>query len=459
MTAPLIQIESPESSSPLVTRSVACTLTGKVFNPYSIPGWQKVVLQLLGRLPQDIGRFVIMRFESFSGLDPHALDSLSMETLAGARLKDYDELEGQFPVITIGAALGGASAFLSLALNSPFLPQAFVTTLKGGSMDGNVRTYLQCAASLALQIANRNPGLVTIQHYDPIHDEWMTRRVNHLRFKLLQLPQAYIQFIRRRLLPGGAVCYLDCGAQWLHYKLGERSVFQVGGWGDISAEEFLEGSERIHRYAASIGLEKTDWRLPEYPLEGGPESEWGTEPGFGEAIQDFCQEEGYQFVRIALPEPHYYSLLAYQSMVRLLELEGREPAGALVEMFSQFDPAPALKSGLLPLWLIFNTWDSLKFLKLMRSRFPKGKPIFFSPLSTFTRTPDLVPWSEWEAALQGLDWHNLGTRPDHYPADMLTLIDWAKPLREWAEQHKHPVQRRLTAEELSHLSVSLQFNP
>ncbi len=130
-------------------------------------------------------------------------------------------------------------------LGGPFLPQAFVVSLKRGSYTGDVNEYLHRSLDTALRIAENNPGLMTIQHYDPVHDGWMTRFINHLRFKLLDLPPAYAEFIRSNLEPGGAVVYLDSGASWLRYRLGPRSVFQVGGWGGISPEEFLEGSERI----------------------------------------------------------------------------------------------------------------------------------------------------------------------------------------------------------------------
>jgi hypothetical protein len=220
-----------------------------------------------------------------------------------------------------------------------------------------------------------------------------------------------MDFIRSRLDPGGAVCYLDCGAKWLRSRVGERSVFQVGGWGGISAQEFLEGSERLSRYCREARLPRCDWRLPGFPLEEGPESEWGCEPGLGEALQDFCLREGYRFIKISLPEPHDYSRLAFQAMARLLEEQGRTPGGVLVEMFSQFDVTAALQAGLLPLWLVFNTADSLAFLQEMVPLFPKDRPVFFSPLSTFTLTPDIVPWPAWEEALRGLDWRNIGARP------------------------------------------------
>ena len=451
MTHPLSLIESPESSSPLVTCAVAAGLSNSEIDSYTLATWQRIALRIVGVFPQSVARFAISRFEAVGGLDPSGLENLSINALIQTRLQDYAKIQGKYPAVTVGAALGGASAFLALALNSPFLPQAFVTTLKGGALDGDVSTYFKRSASLALEIARANPQVFTIQHYDPIHDEWMTRRTNHLRMKLLDLPDAYADFIRRTVEPGGSVCYLDCGAQWLRYRVGERSVFQVGGWGDITPEEFLDGSPRIEQYARRIGLRKTGWRLPDFPLEKGAESEWGSELGLADSLQAFCKRDGFEFVSIALPEPHDFSRLAWLSMQRILEKEGRQPAGALIEMFSQFDPTLALQSGLLPLWLVYNTWDSLKFLQDMLPNFPELKPIFFSPLATFTLTPDIVPWAEWEKCLQGRLWTNIGTRPSHYPADTLALLDWKKPLRKWVSQNTSPVQSRLVASELTGL--------
>jgi hypothetical protein len=417
-----------------------------------------MALRLLGRFPQGAARTVISRFETLTGLDPAALKSFNINSLAEERLNDYSGLSGPFPAILVGAALGGASAHLALALGGPFLPQAFVTTLRGGARNGDVQDYYRLSAGLPLEIAGRDLSVFTIQHYDPIHDEWMTRFVNHLRFKLLELPRAYADYIHQHLEPGGAVCYLDSQAQWLRYRLGPRSVFQVGGWGGISAREFLEGSERIQKYCERVGLDHHDWRLSGFPLEQGPESEWGCEAGLDTALEKFCLGEGYRFVRISLPEPHAYSRLAYMAIARLLQAEGQQPAGVLVEMFSQFDATAVRLSGLLPLWLVFNTFDSLAFLKFMRPQFPEGRPVFFSPLATFTQTPDLTPWQEWENALEGLDWRNIGTRPSHYPADALALTEWAEPLRLWVSQHRQPIQAHMRAEELLELAETLNLH-
>jgi hypothetical protein len=444
----MIPIESPESSSPIVTRAVAAGLRGEYIDNYQLPGWQKVLLTGIGALPEGVARFAISRFQTISGLPPKVMDNFHMDDLITTRLADYAGLSGRFPAITTGAALSGATTYLSLALGGPFLPQAFVTTLKGGTMTGDVNEYLHRSLNRALKIADDNPGLMTIQHYDPVHDGYLTRFVNHLRFKLLDLPPAYAEFIRSRLEPGGAVVYLEGGAQWLRYRLGPRSVFQVGGWGGIPAQEFLEGSERLKKYVQSTGMKSADWKLNEYPLERGPESEWGSEPGLAEALEAFCRAEGYRFVRIPQPHPNDFSRLAFAAAQALLAKEGRAPSGVLVEMFSQFDAHAARQAGLLPLWLIYNTGDSLEYLKEMQAQFPAGKPVFFSPLSTFSLTPDLVPFEAWDAALAGFDWVNIGARKSHYPADARALVRWVEPLREWVGKNHNPVTARLEAEEL-----------
>jgi len=448
-------LESQESSSPIVTRAVAAGLRGEYCDNFIIPSWQKYLLLALGELPQEVSQQVISRFQTISGLSPKVFENFSINTLIDQRLNDYKNIDGQFSCITLGAALGGATTYLSLALGSPFLPQAFVITIKGGTPKGDVFQYFHRSAFQALDIAENNPELITIQHFDPIHDGWLTRYVNHLRFKLLAIPPAYVTFIRNKLIYGGTLVYLDGQAEWLRYKVGPRSYFQVGGWGDISAHEFLEGSVRIQEYTSKSGLANPNWKLKGFPLEMGPESEWGSEPGMAEALKNFCITEGYKFVHISLPHPNDFSRLAYNTALHLLDKSHQEPAGVLVETFTQFDSQAALNSGLLPLWLIFNTKDSLTYLKEMRSRFPPGKPVFFSPLSTFSITPDIVPWTSWETALAGLNWINIGSRSDHYPADARALVRWAEPLRSWVAEHPKPVMGRIEPKELLNLAEKL----
>jgi hypothetical protein len=431
-------LESPESATPIITRTVSAALRGETSQNYPLPAWQRAALHLLGAFPQSVGGWAVTRFQSLGGLDPAKLASITLSEILGARLADYDALLGRFPAILLGAGLGGAAAHLACTLGGPFLPMAFVYSLRGGAPDGYAQRYYQRSSALARQLAERIPESLTIQHFDPVHDGWLTRYLNHLRLKLLDLPPEYQEFIHQRLAPGGSLVYLECVASWLRYRVGPRSMFQVGGWGDLSPQDFLSASDSLHQYAASAGMSCWDWRLPDYPLEYGPESEWGCEPGFGEALQAFCDRHGYPLLRIPLPDPHDYSRLAYFARLAQLEATGLAPAGVQIETFSQYDPTAALRACFLPLWLVFNTHTSLNFLKEMRRYFPPSKPVFFSALATFSHTPDMVPFAAWLDALEGLHWRLCGARPSHYPADTRAVVDWAKPLRQWATAFPQP---------------------
>lgn len=451
----VIAYESRESSSPIITRAVAAGLQGKYSQAYEFDLLTRTLLQIVGAFPQRVAQWLIPRAQKSGALSSELVRNLKIADLIQARLDDYAEVKGPFPAITMGVGMGGTTAHLALGLGGPFLPQAYVMTLEHGSMDGNVRNYYELSAETARIVTERNPGVMSIQHYDPIHDGWLVRRVNHLRLKLLNLPELYQEYIRRNLQKNGEIIYLEGGAKWKQFKVGEKNVFQVGGWGDISAEEFISGSERIRAYCAQEGITDSNWNLTGFPLIDGPESEWGSEPGLKEAVRTFCEREGYRFTCIHFDDPNRFNQLAFRMVKKQLEIEGREPAGVVVEVFSQYDATSILRSGLLPLWLIFNTHDSARFLKSMVKEFPSGRPLFFSPLSTFSLTPDLATWEEWNDALATKNWINIGARESHYPADAKALIHWQQPLTGWCQQHEAPVTARMTGKILAELAEAI----
>ena len=47
--------------------------------------------------------------------------------------------------------------------------------------------------------------------------------------------------------------------------------------------------------------------------------------------------------------------------------------------------------------------DILEFLKTMIDEFPTEKPVFFSPFSTFSHTPDLIPFKDWENVMKKMN--------------------------------------------------------
>lgn len=446
--------ESRESSSPMITRAVAAALSNRRFIPYEFSSLQKMALYLIGIFPPELAEFLIPRVQNDTALNRQDVQQLKIDELIQQRIMDYRDLVKKFPRIVCGVGMGGATTHLCSILGAPFLPQAFVMTLKGGTQTGNVEEYVNLSMEIAKEITENNPEVMTIQHYDPIHDGWLVKRVNHLRLKLVDLPIVYKTYIKDHLEPGGEIIYLEGKANWLRYRLGERNVFQVGGWGDISSKEFLDGSLRIYDFCKKEHI-SADWRLPRYELEEGAESEWGTEPGLREALEVFCSEEGYQFSPIAFSDPNDFSKLAFYAAQEQFSRNGVEPRGTIVEMFSQYDPDAVANYGLLPLWLIFNTKDSAQFLNSMSSKFPKGKPVFFSSLSTFSRTPDIATWGEWEDALDGCEVIQIGARADHYPADAMALVSWQKKLNAWKRLQNRIKLSCLSGQDLKEITLKM----
>jgi hypothetical protein len=449
-------MESRESSSPIVTRSVAAALQGEFAEGYGFTWIERWGLRLLGVLPRQVAGWLVPQSQRSSGLDPKVVTSIKAETLINNRLADYRNLKQTFPGVVVGVAQGGATAHLARLIGGPFLPQAFVLTLKGGSPFGEAEPYYQLSGDLARKITDRNPEFISIQHFDPVHDGWLTRQVNHLRLKLTELPEPYRDFIRTRVAPGGDVVYLDGGASWLRQKVGERNYFQAGGWGAIPAEEFYYGSQRLEAYAAREKLKASAWRLPEFEVQRGPESEWGSEAGLGASLQAFCQREGYRFIHLRFDDPNQFSLLAFLAYRQFLEMQDIQPSGAIVEMFSQFDASAVHQAGLLPIWLIFNTSDSLSFLKTMLTYVPNEMPLYFSALSTFSMTPDMVQWQDWMTALHGRSWINAGARGSHYPADTAALLDWRKPLLQLCRQKPVQAHGRMSGQQLEILAKEIK---
>ncbi len=448
--------ESQESSSPIITKAVANGLLGLESDNYHFSNIQKNALNLIGRLPKQCAEWLIPRVNNGNALSTVDVNNLKTNDLTSTRISDYESISEKFPAITIGIGMGGTTAHLAISLGGPFLPQAFVMTLQKGTKTGNVNEYCKLTKDIAKVITDNNPELMSIQHYDPVHDGWLVKRVNHLRLKLIDLPENYKQFMRNMLIPGGDVVYLEGKANWKRYRVGQKNVFQVGGWGDISADEFIKGSGRLAEFAKREKLIFPYWALDGYPIETGPESEWGSEPGLGEALESFCREEGFNFVKISFENPNDFSTLAFFAKLEQIKKRNISPSGVVIEMFSQFDTKYIHHTSLIPLWLIFNTHDSMQFLASMTKYFPKGVPIFFSGLATFSLTPDMVLWEEWMTTLKEFDVVNIGARQSHYPFDALALINWKKPLIEWAKDKPYDQFERISANELVMLANKIK---
>jgi len=437
-----VPVETADSSA-VCMRSVAAALRGEFLDPFGLRMPERMGLSLTALFGPKGVRWAVGEGVRFRGADPAWADRITAEGLARWAVSLYEGLEGPFSAVVIGAPNGGV-AHLAAALGVPFLSQHFLISFRDPTDPDDIWAYFEHGSALAQRILRREPMLAVVNHYDPLHDRYLVRWVNHIRLKLLDLPEAYKAFIRRRLPPGGVVIFTDCRYRWLQYRVGPRHTFQVGGLGGVSAREFLEGRPEIESLRDGLG----GWALPDLPLEEQAESEWGAAPPLREIVETFACANGYRFLSLEGDHPEWYARLALAAHRRLSEREGRMPQGTLIEVFTQSNPAAPLASRLLPLWLPFNCTDSLDFLRRVRSSLPADRPVLFTPLSNFVHTFDTVGWEAYQEALAGLEVIVLGVRRRLFPSDPAGLWRPARALARWCRAHPDPVRARLRAEEL-----------
>jgi len=441
-------------SSAVCVKSVAAALRGEHLQNYPANRPMTFLAGLVSALGQRAACWTVERAISRGGQDPALADRLTTADLACWAVSLYENLAGPWDAVILGAPNGGV-AHLATALGAPFLSQHFLISFRDHTHADDIATYRAHGDALAAPILARNPDLAVVNHYDPLHDRFLVKYVNHIRLKLLTLPAAYQEFIRTRLRPGGTLIFIDCRYPWLQYRLGDRHTFQVGGLGAVSDSEFLEGRpefEALQRAERSpfVG----GWRLDE-PLEVGPESEWGTLPPLRQAVEEFAAAGGYRFLALEGDSPEWFAGLAFRAHRRLSEKEGRPPQGLFVDCFTQVDPVACRQSRLWPFWLPFNCADSLEFLCRWRSAFPPGTPVLLAPLPSFAPAFDTVPLADWLAALEGFPVQVLGVDRRRFPADIAGLFRFQPQLAAWCRAHPDPVQARLATDELAALATEV----
>ena len=449
-------LESRESSSPILTRSINGVFSKKEAENYKFSSLERIALWMMGFFPQSLSLKIIPRFQAKSAISKSHAESIQIDELLQERLSDYSSIVKKHNTILLGVGLGGATGHIATALSAPFLPHSFVLTIQGGSKTADIDEYFEQGWGVTQTILKNNTEVSAIQHFDPIHDGWLTRSVNHIRLKLLGLPSQYQDFIEKNLNPRGNIIYLEGDVPWSQFLTSPRSVFQVGGWGGIPDDEYLYGSAKIEKFKKQYMLTKKPWNFSRFETIKGIESEWGSPPSFKASLKKYCDEKGFQLHVLPFSHPFIISKIAYHAMKTLFRINNVDYTGTIIEMFSQYDLYSTLQAKLLPIWLIFNTEDSLRNFQGMLDEIDNLKPVYFSGLSTFTLTPDMVPYTQWENAMNNLPFINIGARYSHFPADTWALLFWKKNIKKLGYQNHFFPEKYIDAKEL--MRITRQIN-
>lgn len=428
---------SPErfDSAARVVREVALALSGGgqgALEPY--PRGSALFLRLLKPLPEELRiRAIEWGFARFLGRATARLRSPEPAALPNWCVSQYPSKE--YPAIIVGSP-SGAVAHLATLLGAPFLTSSFLLSFRHRLAPDDLQGYCRFGEGLAARLLERGEEFEAINHYDPLHDRSLIKYANLLRLRLFRLPEAYREFIEAHLAADGSLILINCTYPWPQYRLGDRSLLQVGGLGGVSPSEFLNR-----------------WSLP-LSLAERPESEWGCPAGLAEEVRQFARASELRLIELEFDHPQLYSSLAYQAYLAA----GARADELMLDCFTYINPYTNVVTGIPALWLPYNDRGSFAFAR----RFLEDKrlsEIYLALDPSFARCEDTVNLADWVRLLRGRgQLELLGVDPRRYPADPWASFAYSAKLVRLRTRYPQAQERqlRLAPEALAGLTEALE---
>ncbi|MDQ3938809.1 MAG: hypothetical protein M3253_09050, partial [Chloroflexota bacterium] len=267
------------------------------------------------------------------------------------------------------------------------------------------------------------------------------------RLKRMSLGDQYRRFIEQTLPPGGTIFLVDCAKRWPGTTVQERHVFQFGGMGATTPEEYFAGSPRIADFLERYGARVRKWDPPAADGEY-PEGEWGFEESIVDDVEELARRRGHRVRRISFLEPEDLSGLVaalYRSWYARL---GRPVDRLLVESFLLMEPYWTLHSASVPFWMKFTTEVSAEALEHHLDTTPAYRHIDLMLFQHGVRSAGLVPLDSWRSLLRRAtkSARFVALRPERHPSSASTYIRYLDSLRRIEPQY--PLPAPMTLDEL-----------
>lgn len=354
----------------------------------------------------------------------------------------------QFPVVLVGSA-NGAATHLAAALDAPWLPQTLLTPVRrlGIPVDEPQPDIAWAAGPVHTLLAN-NPDLRIHQMRDPGQDRLMLRTMAYFRLKRLRLGPVYEQFLEQRLAPGGTIILIECNYAWPATKIGDRHIFQHGGEGSATPEEYIYGSRRVEAYLREQDSQHRRWDPPK-PDGDYPEAEWGFAPELRADVERFAARHGYRLRRIVFDHPEELSP-AIAELYRWWYRRRDIPANRLfVQSFVHQQPYWTLRHGLVPYWSVFSVEPSIERLERYLAASEPYDDIYVNMFSHGVDSIGIAKADAWQPILdrarnQG---RFLGVSRERFPRDYGSAVRYYKQLR--ALNGAYPLPNPLSLEQFN----------
>ena len=421
-------------SATAMLRATGKFLRGKDFPaigllpPVAMPVMEGLV-GVVNALPRPVREFQYSVQGAGEALTLRRLAKVKAEDLAHWVVSQYPA-KRKYPAVAIGSS-SGALVHLCTALQIPWLPQTHFIPVKQNEIHvDEPRHAMEWGKTHAGPLLENNPELQLHHMHDPNQDRLMLKRMTYFRVKRRVLGEAYKQYLRNSLEPGGIILVSECSRSWPVTRINERHVFQFGATGGASEEDFFEGKPAVKEYLEKYGSHRQYWDPPK-PSEESPEAEWGFEPALMEDIERFAAEEGYGIKKLQFDEPEDLSPFVADLYRDWYRKRNHEPGRLFIESFLVLEPEWVLRTGSVPFWMKFNMIPSAEAAERYLQHTEPYDEINLTLFSHGVEAVGLATADRWQKILDMAQKKGnfIGVDTEEFPLDFAVLARYYTELK------------------------------
>lgn len=333
------------------------------------------------------------------------------------------------PAIMIGSS-NGALTHLCAMCEIPWIPQTVLLAIARQISPDDLIGDAEFGKKVATILKKQIPLMRAYQMHDPIQDRMMVANIAYFRMKRIRLGDTIGEYVKQTLMPGGTIIISNCEYTWPAARMGDDHTFQTGGLGDVSGEEYANGSDRIATFLEKENAECRKWQLPG-DLEMVPEAEWGFDSELLTGLISFAKENDFRVKRISYRHPEHVSPLIADLTEHWYKQNGISDRRLLIECFALLEPWWAARTGSIPFWMAFNTSHSFERVINYLDKRNAFDEIYIMIMSNAVEGVGIVSTEEWKRVLKRAQKKNglIGMDAEKHPYDLGSFIKYHDALQ------------------------------
>lgn len=386
----------------------------------NMPPWVGSAINIL---PKKIRKILYSWSGWMDAIPAKDLDSLESEDISNWVTSLFPKKK--FNGIMFGSA-NGAAIHICSALGIPWLPQTYLVAPKRLLKPDEIKEDIEWGKKVIRPFLDRNTDMMTTQMHDPVQDRLMIQKMGYFRIKKMKLGNCFEEFIRTRLADDYPLITVECQYQWHQYQSGDRHLFQLGGFGAMTPEEYLYGGKRVEEFLSKVKAPVKKWEAYD-PSGEFPEGEWGFTEQVLEDIRRFANSEKIPLKRLIFDHPEGLSEFTADLYRWWYKKRGLKQERLLIENFGLIAPYDAIETSSIPFWLAFNTQPSCQRIKEYLNESPKFQELYLMLMSNgVTEGIGLTTIEEWREILNYAQQRGefIGVNEREYPLDFGTFLKY-----------------------------------